>query len=901
MRKHTTKHALVMSALSLLVCVSMLVGSTFAWFTDSVSSDRNIIQAGNLDVTLEYWDGDSYEEVTSSTKLFNDAALWEPGHAEVAYLRIDNAGSLALKYQLAVNVYNETPATNVAGETFKLSDHLVFSVVDKALTSRDDMFTREQAIAAAGNAMGLSSYNSGTVEMLPIDEPDCVALIIYMPTSVGNEANYRGAAPTIELGTTLVATQMASEQDSWDNSFDLEAPYPVLSLPAPMPETGAAAEDIVLNTEKGTETGIPAELVADIADEYPEAEELRLTHTEPVIDTTAKTVTFTHFDIVDEKGNVIDLEAMNNTTPVTVVVSVVDAFAEGDVVVIYHDKEAVASAVVSADKTVTYTTTHFCEVVVSTGDGTIDSAAELAAAVAAGGTIKLEQNVVLTEQILIPAGTTVTLDLNGKTITSAMTSGRAIVTYGALTLKNGSIVTNNGVNGVYTTGSNASLTLTDMVIDVNGTGTHAEWNHAAIGAAGGASVTINSGTYSAEVGYGLTVMTSGAHIIINDGTFTTEGTSNSVAVRFDSGWDSSKVYTSAIINGGTFNAPEGGWAFTATNAYGKDIVINGGTFNGKVASHYQDNGVVINGGIFNGKLLEGGGHTDKYLICGGTFVEDLSSKLAEGYVATKNADGTWKVAPPAVSTPEEFLDVVTNQGGAISIDGKIVVDELWLQGGVKKGTTIVGGTISRDTGNGNGLYVYTTEPVVFKGVKLETVKGNYVLDVNKAGANVTLENCVIENFAAPSTGNTAIHIQKADNTIVFNNCTFKNAPIVIESTALNLKLEFNNCTFIWEGPNCPGMIKMSNSATVDIDFNDCKCYFNAQTASKGAYFVSTPSKLGVTTIDFNNFDMVCTAKNCAFVSQGGYTTQQNMTVTASGNVTYSLDGVAGNYTDFLVR
>ena len=169
MKKHTTKRALLMSALSLLVCVSMLVGSTFAWFTDSVSSDRNIIQAGNLDVTLEYWDGDSYEEVTPSTKLFNDAALWEPGHAEVAYLRIDNAGSLALKYQLAVNVYNETSATNVAGETFKLSDHLVFSVVDKALTSRDDMFTREQAIAAAGNAMGLTSYNSGTVVDIEVD------------------------------------------------------------------------------------------------------------------------------------------------------------------------------------------------------------------------------------------------------------------------------------------------------------------------------------------------------------------------------------------------------------------------------------------------------------------------------------------------------------------------------------------------------------------------------------------------------------------------------------------------------------------------------------------------------------------------------------------------------------
>ena len=104
MKKNQTRRALLMSALSLLLCVSMLVGTTFAWFTDSVTSGRNTIVAGNLDVVLEYWDGDSYEEVKSTTKLFDDAALWEPGYTEVAYLKVSNAGSLALKYHLAVTV-----------------------------------------------------------------------------------------------------------------------------------------------------------------------------------------------------------------------------------------------------------------------------------------------------------------------------------------------------------------------------------------------------------------------------------------------------------------------------------------------------------------------------------------------------------------------------------------------------------------------------------------------------------------------------------------------------------------------------------------------------------------------------------------------------------------------------
>ena len=130
MKKNQTRRALLMSALSLLLCVSMLVGTTFAWFTDSVTSGRNTIVAGNLDVVLEYWDGDSYEEVKSTTKLFDDAALWEPGYTEVAYLKVSNAGSLALKYHLAVNVYSETLGKTKTGADIKLSDYLQFKVVE---------------------------------------------------------------------------------------------------------------------------------------------------------------------------------------------------------------------------------------------------------------------------------------------------------------------------------------------------------------------------------------------------------------------------------------------------------------------------------------------------------------------------------------------------------------------------------------------------------------------------------------------------------------------------------------------------------------------------------------------------------------------------------------------------
>ncbi len=82
MNGKSTKRALISSAIALVVCISMLVGTTFAWFTDNVSSANNIIKSGNLDVELEYsvlengnWT--TYQPVTSTTKIFN-YENWEP-------------------------------------------------------------------------------------------------------------------------------------------------------------------------------------------------------------------------------------------------------------------------------------------------------------------------------------------------------------------------------------------------------------------------------------------------------------------------------------------------------------------------------------------------------------------------------------------------------------------------------------------------------------------------------------------------------------------------------------------------------------------------------------------------------------------------------------------------------
>ena len=103
--KHT-KRALLASVLSVVVCAAMLVGSTFAWFTDSVTSAGNIIKSGNLDVTMEWADGtkalNTSEWKDASKEAIFNYDLWEPGYTEVRHVKISNLGSLSLKYEIRI-------------------------------------------------------------------------------------------------------------------------------------------------------------------------------------------------------------------------------------------------------------------------------------------------------------------------------------------------------------------------------------------------------------------------------------------------------------------------------------------------------------------------------------------------------------------------------------------------------------------------------------------------------------------------------------------------------------------------------------------------------------------------------------------------------------------------------
>ena len=258
-KRKSTKKALAASLLSTLLCCAMLIGSTFAWFTDSVSSGRNKIMAGNLDIELEYAtasdavggiDETEWKDVQTVTNLFNDAALWEPGHTEYVYLRIRNAGTLALKYSLTARVSADedgTPeksytamATDAEGNhtQFKLSEHLVFNVIDSVapVADRSELWIKEPT--AEADAMGkLTAIDKSEEVLYPAKSGQKSAtaftLAVYMPTTVGNEANWIGeenapageTAPQICLGLNLKAMQTPYEEDSFNDQYDKDAGY----------------------------------------------------------------------------------------------------------------------------------------------------------------------------------------------------------------------------------------------------------------------------------------------------------------------------------------------------------------------------------------------------------------------------------------------------------------------------------------------------------------------------------------------------------------------------------------------------------------------------------------------------------------------------------------------------
>ena len=192
-----TKRALLTSVMALVMCVVMLVGTTFAWFTDTASTAVNKIQAGNLDIELQMKNNDGkWVDAENQTLNFlqkqgekqvpSEDILWEPGCTyELPELRIVNKGNLALKYKVAI--------TGIKGDA-KLNEAIEWTIGDIGST---DEYTK-----------------------LAVDESKEFTIFGKMKTEAGNE--YQGLSID-GIGITVYATQDTVEFDSFNNTYDAQA------------------------------------------------------------------------------------------------------------------------------------------------------------------------------------------------------------------------------------------------------------------------------------------------------------------------------------------------------------------------------------------------------------------------------------------------------------------------------------------------------------------------------------------------------------------------------------------------------------------------------------------------------------------------------------------------------
>ena len=241
-QKSNTRRTLTLSIMAICLCCVMLVGATFAWFTDTATSGVNKIQSGNLDLKVEYnltGKDTDWKALTKDTQLF-EGGLFEPGYTRVVAFRVMNAGNLALKYAVNMNLVSETKGTNVYDKPFKLSDYLTVNTIADA--------TAEQLTAAFAKrtddklAWTTTAFNAALESLnvkdvvLKADEAGKTGKVLLMqvtmPTDVGNEANAKDAnsQPEINFGVAFVATQAVEESDSYGNTYDEKATYPVASL-----------------------------------------------------------------------------------------------------------------------------------------------------------------------------------------------------------------------------------------------------------------------------------------------------------------------------------------------------------------------------------------------------------------------------------------------------------------------------------------------------------------------------------------------------------------------------------------------------------------------------------------------------------------------------------------------
>ena len=202
--KKTVRKALWMSVLSIALCLTMLVGTTFAWFTDTASTSVNKITAGNLHVEIQDKNNAKITNLKwvkeDGTVIANqEGILWEPG---CTYLltpfKIVNTGNLALKYKIVITgLDGNAKLLKAIKFTYKTEDGNVFDM------------------AAEGHLTAKGTDGAAT---------QLITVSAHMDEAAGNEYQNE-KLDGVEF--KVYATQGTVENDSYGPNYDKPAEYPI--------------------------------------------------------------------------------------------------------------------------------------------------------------------------------------------------------------------------------------------------------------------------------------------------------------------------------------------------------------------------------------------------------------------------------------------------------------------------------------------------------------------------------------------------------------------------------------------------------------------------------------------------------------------------------------------------
>ena len=233
-----TRRSFLTSCTALLLCFSMLLGSTFAWFTDVVTSSGNKIVTGSLDLDLQLKDKEtgSYSSINESSDPLFNYDKWEPGYTDIKVLKVANVGSLSFKW--VGNFVSRETITKLA------------EVIDVYVKTSEADFAYPTEMTEITSANGWK--NIGTLDKI-IDSPtqpvsgqllsgesDYFAVALHMQESAGNE--YQDTT----LGAfdiAVHAAQYTAENDSFGNDYDENAQWPSGVIAGTITASGAVATD----------------------------------------------------------------------------------------------------------------------------------------------------------------------------------------------------------------------------------------------------------------------------------------------------------------------------------------------------------------------------------------------------------------------------------------------------------------------------------------------------------------------------------------------------------------------------------------------------------------------------------------------------------------------------------